>query len=348
MSQGVTRVTVGIPTFNRADYLRESIASVLGQTYRDFQLLVCDNASYDATEATVASFADPRIRYVRAAENIGLDPNFNRVIELTETEFLVILPDDDILYPDYLRSTVEVLEARSSVGVVHTAFDLIDGSSQVVERGRMLVDVEGPLGIERGVDFLERSMRSPWTLCWSSALFRTKAIAGAGGLQPDDEPHRDFPLFMRISREWDYACLSKPLVAFRLHAAAATAALGSYTGTGYDLLDAQPQTLYRQRLRFLDEANVPPQLAERCRSTARRTLRSDRLLRIANRAGTGLPWTATLKELVDLIRADSRTLVLPATWKLCAAQLGGRQAKRALRRIRADDATVPVSDGSSV
>ena len=104
-----TAVTVGIPTFNRADLLRETIESVLGQTYRNFRVIVSDNASTDETQEVVASVSDARLEYVRADKNIGMIGNFNRLIKLTDTEFLMLLPDDDCLHPDYLRSVVEVL-----------------------------------------------------------------------------------------------------------------------------------------------------------------------------------------------------------------------------------------------
>ena len=75
-----------------------------------------DNASDDETPDVVASFADPRIDYIRSDRNIGMIANFNRVIHHAETPFLVLLPDDDLLYPDYLRSVVDVLSNHASVG----------------------------------------------------------------------------------------------------------------------------------------------------------------------------------------------------------------------------------------
>ena len=124
-------VTVGIPTYNRAMWLKESIESVLAQTHSDFQLLICDNASEDETPEVVESFADPRIRYVRSDRNVGMIENFNRVIQLAETDFLLILPDDDVLYPEHLHSAVAVLEQYPNVGVVHTSYDVIDSESHV-------------------------------------------------------------------------------------------------------------------------------------------------------------------------------------------------------------------------
>ncbi len=99
-----TKVTVGIPTYNRASLLDETIRSVLGQQFADFRLVVSDNASDDGTSELVGSFADPRLAYVRSERNVGMIANLNRLIALTETEFLLLLPDDDIVYPGYLGS----------------------------------------------------------------------------------------------------------------------------------------------------------------------------------------------------------------------------------------------------
>src|SRR5262249_36120198 len=194
----------------------------------------------------VASFADPRIDYFRADRNVGMIGNFNRVIELACTEFLVLLPDDDILFPDYLSSVVPVLERYSNVGVVHSACDLIDGESRVLSRSWPPTQTREAVTFEPRDQYLERSMRLTWTLCWSSALFRTSAIVQAGGLRPEEEPFADVPLLMRIALGWDFAYLEKSLVGFRMHPGAATADLGSFTGTGY-VLEDQPRILLERR-----------------------------------------------------------------------------------------------------
>ena len=127
------KLTVGIPTFNRAGWLRESIESVLAQTFTDFRLIVSDNASDDDTPEVVRSFDDDRIHYVRSERNVGSIGNLNRLIALAETEFLVLLPDDDVLYPGHLAAAVDVLERFETVGLVHSAFDLIDAQSRVIQ-----------------------------------------------------------------------------------------------------------------------------------------------------------------------------------------------------------------------
>jgi hypothetical protein len=335
-AQRELKVTVGIPTFNRAGLLRESMASVLAQSYHDFRLLVCDNASTDATSEVVASFADPRIDYVRSERNIGMIGNFNRIVEMCATEYVVLLPDDDILYPDYLECTVDALERNPSAGLVHTAFDLIDGSSRVIQHDITLLKLEEPVTIESGHAYLQRSMCSNWTVCFPSALFRTRAIAAADGHRADDEPMADVPMFMRIACDWDFACLSRTLAATRVHTEAFTAQLGSYrTGVGYDLQDSQPEILNERRQRFLDEAELPKERSELYRSLANRTFRVEKVHRIIDRAGSGTSWIDTSRALGHLVQEDMRVLLLPATWRFCAAQLGARRAKRVVTRLGA-------------
>ena len=333
MAAGRVRVTVGIPTFNRASLLRETVESVLAQTYTAFQLLICDNASDDDTMELVAAFADPRVRYVRSSENIGLIPNQNRVMELAETEYLVVLPDDDLLYPDHLAETVATLDRNQTVGFVHTAFDVIDATSQPTERSRMLLEAAGGLMIESGPAFLERSMRSPWTVCWPSALFRTEALTGAGRQRVSDGVMQDFPLLMRIARDWDVAFLPETLAATRMHAGAATVALASSAG-GRLIYDDHARILHQHRLQFIDEANLQRDVARRYRAAADDTYRRETVRTLADRAGLGKSWTSTWSALTRVVRDEPRAALLPETWKLVAAQLGGRRAKRAVGRFR--------------
>src|SRR5262249_42938414 len=141
-------ITVGIPTFNRAVWLRETIQSVLAQTFTSFRLVVSDNASEDDTPDVVRSFDDDRIDYVRSGHNVGLIANFNRLIELAETDFLMLLPDDDVLYPGHLAASVDLLQRFESVGLTHSAFELIDTRSRVIRRMNSL-NSGWPVKIER-------------------------------------------------------------------------------------------------------------------------------------------------------------------------------------------------------
>ena len=84
----MARVSVIVPTFNRVGYLGETIASILDQDYHDFDLVVADNASTDATADLIAAVADPRLCHVRRTHDIGWRANFNQALHDAESEYV--------------------------------------------------------------------------------------------------------------------------------------------------------------------------------------------------------------------------------------------------------------------
>jgi hypothetical protein len=108
------RVTVGVPTYNRAAALPRALTSVLAQTFADLELIVSDNASTDETPEVCRAFAqdDSRVRVVRRPHNIGLTGNFNALLHEATGEFVMVLADDDWLDPDYVERCVALLDAR--------------------------------------------------------------------------------------------------------------------------------------------------------------------------------------------------------------------------------------------
>lgn len=106
------RLTLGLPVYNGQKHLAESLESILAQTYRDFELIISDNASTDRTADICRQFAarDPRIRYDRLERNIGAAGNFNRLIEMGSGELFKWVAHDDLYDPDYLRACVKLLD----------------------------------------------------------------------------------------------------------------------------------------------------------------------------------------------------------------------------------------------
>ena len=133
------RVSVGLPVYNGEKYLGQAIECVLRQTYRDLELVICDNASTDRTQEICQSYAatDPRVRYTRNATNIGLAPNHNRVAELARGEFFLWAAHDDYLAPNYLEHCLTVLDESPNVVLCYAL------SQDVDENGRHL-SVDNP------------------------------------------------------------------------------------------------------------------------------------------------------------------------------------------------------------
>ncbi len=120
------RFTIGMPTYKRCDLLRQSLNSALGQSASDYEIVVSDDASPDATEEVVRSFGE-RVRYHRNEQNIGMWPNFVRALELAQGEYFSWLQDDDLIHRDFVRRALESF-ARAPDIVYYAAFALHDHS----------------------------------------------------------------------------------------------------------------------------------------------------------------------------------------------------------------------------
>ena len=108
------RVGIGMPVFNGANYLVDAIESILSQTFEDFELLICDNASTDETPDICRDYVekDERVRYVRNRWNIGGGPNNNRVFELSRGELFKLANHDDMNRPRFVERCVQMLDER--------------------------------------------------------------------------------------------------------------------------------------------------------------------------------------------------------------------------------------------
>ena len=111
-------VSVCLPTYNGAAYIETALRSILHQTYQDFELLVVDDGSTDATLDIVRSFSDPRIRLHRNPERLGIPANWNRCLELAGGAFVCLFHQDDAMLPENLERKVQLLSADETVGFV--------------------------------------------------------------------------------------------------------------------------------------------------------------------------------------------------------------------------------------
>lgn len=132
-------VSIGLPVFNGAEFLAETLDSILGQTFRDFELIICDNASTDGTEAICRSYAarDPRIRYHRQPRNVGACRNYDMSFEMGRGRYFKWAAHDDKLAPTFLERLVEVLEADPDCVLVHPLSAFIDAEGKPIERNHV-------------------------------------------------------------------------------------------------------------------------------------------------------------------------------------------------------------------
>lgn len=110
------KVSIGLPVYNGGKYLSQALGALLGQTYPHFELILSDNASTDSTEAICKDYAarDPRIRYVRQAENLGAVRNFEFTLEQATGEFFMWAAHDDLWSPDFIEDALGVIREKSA------------------------------------------------------------------------------------------------------------------------------------------------------------------------------------------------------------------------------------------
>jgi glycosyltransferase involved in cell wall biosynthesis len=128
------KLSIGIPVFNGQEFLPDLLDSLLAQTFTDFEIVICDNASTDRTSQICCDYErrDPRIHYVRNLRNLGAVANFNRVFELSTAPLFKWAAHDDLHHESYLETCVRLLEENPDVVLAHTGTAFIDDKAEIL------------------------------------------------------------------------------------------------------------------------------------------------------------------------------------------------------------------------
>jgi glycosyltransferase involved in cell wall biosynthesis len=202
---GDPTVTVLMAVHDGERHLRESIESILGQTFRDFELLVVDDASTDGTAAVLAGYDDPRIRTIRNPENLGLTRSLNRGLEQARGRLVARQDADDVSEPRRLERQVAFLEANPDVPLVASAYVRIDDSGAGV----------GPRPVPCDPRSIRRRLLLLNAFAHSSVVFRREAVEALGGYREEFPFAQDYDLWSRLARTAPLGALPEPLVRYR-------------------------------------------------------------------------------------------------------------------------------------
>jgi len=332
-SRSQIRATVVVPTFNRAALLREALDSALAQTFEGFRVIVLDNASTDETPELVAGLDDPRLLYIRRDENVGLFANFQDALNRIDTEYGLILSDDDRISPGFLAETIGLLDREGDVGFVHTAFDIIDANGNVVESGTDWTYGLADDATESGTEFVAESMRWGCRVCSSAALMRMSAVPESG-FEEGDFPAIDFGLWLRMALDSDVAFLARPLAAYRIHEHAQTATFGRPVGAGYDGGLAFADRRLEVKRRFLDGHRPRLEDVGRLGRLAAAGKRHELLWLVHKSTHPGRRPLATLRGLVLAARQDLRIATEKEAWLLLLASILRPRGIALLKKLR--------------
>ena len=181
-------VSVIIPAYNGAAYIRQAVESVLNQTYSHYEILIIDDGSTDNTRSVLEPYLD-KVQYIYQ-ENRGVAVARNRGIEISKGEFVAFLDQDDFFMPHKLALQVACFELQPSLGMVHS------GWRRVEAQGRKIADVEP----WKDVPILDLEGWVKWRCVLLSAMmFRREYLERVGGLDPQFKQTDDTDLVLRLS-----------------------------------------------------------------------------------------------------------------------------------------------------
>lgn len=205
------RVSVVMSVFNGEKYLRNAVDSILSQTFADFEFIVIDDGSSDNGSEIIDSYQDPRIRFSRNEQNIGVTRTLNKGLKQARGEYIARMDCDDVSLPDRLVKQVAFMDSNPDMGACGTWALDID------QTGKVLGKRETPSG-EKLDNFYWQST----PIIHPSAMFR---FTQSGGPWYDETNPvaQDYELWLRIRAEQRLGNLAEYLLLYRVHDKSITA-----------------------------------------------------------------------------------------------------------------------------
>lgn len=201
-------VTVIVPVFNGAKTIEETIASVLNQSFSDFELLIMNDGSTDNTLDVIAGFGDSRIK-VFSHPNSGSNPTRNRGIDAASGKYVSFIDADDLWTPDKLEAQLNALKETPQAAVVYSWTDCIDEQGKYLRPGAHAI-VAGNIHANL---LLTDCIGSG-----SNVLVCKQALIEVGKFDESLPNAQDWDMWLRLSARYHFACVPKTQVLYRVSA----------------------------------------------------------------------------------------------------------------------------------
>lgn len=205
---GTPRVTVVMAVYNAERFLHEAVASILVQTYHNFELIAVDDLSSDHSLSILESFGDPRMRIIRHDRNMGAALSRKHALFAARGEYVAILDADDVSAPNRLERQVAFLDANPLVGIAGCGiYDNIDASGAVLYRSYLPEDNET----------IQRTLVERWCFLHPSVIFRRALYEMVGGYREVFDVAEDHDLILRMLEHCQAHNVYERLVSYRLN-----------------------------------------------------------------------------------------------------------------------------------
>ena len=209
-------VSVIIPTYNCADYIEQTLESILNQTFQDFELIVVDDGSTDRTQDIVARHA-PRVRLI-VQKNSGVCVARNRGISEAKGQFICLVDHDDYWFADKLACQVEAMEKYPESGVIYTDFTLwFPEDGRFPEPRTLHTAIPGDrIDPDYSGWIYHQLLLDCWVLT-STAMFRAEVFRNCGKFDETLPYSEDWELWLRICRKYPFTKLAYASTLYRQH-----------------------------------------------------------------------------------------------------------------------------------
>lgn len=206
-------ISIVLPVYNGAKYLRESIDSVLAQTYTNWELLIVDDCSKDETPEIAQEYIrkDPRIQYYRNKENLRLPRNLNKGFSMTKGNYVTWTSDDNRYRPEALERMYRALVEQPNAQLVYASFDIID------ENGIVTATY-----IAKQSDMKRLVGYNTVGACF---LYTRKAYETVGDYDSELILVEDYDYWQRIAAQFEIIALTETLYDYRHHSGALTSTM---------------------------------------------------------------------------------------------------------------------------
>ncbi len=199
-------ISVVIPAYNAEKTIRETIESVLNQTFHDFELIVVNDGSQDSTLDIVSSIKDPRLQ-VLSYENGGISISRNRGIEEACGEFISFIDADDLWTPDKLEAQLKALQTNPQAAVAYSWVDYIHEDGTFFRHGNY-VTING--------NAYEKILVQSVLENGSNPLIRKEALNEVGGFNQSLTPPEDWDMWLRLAKHYDFVTVPYPQILYRM------------------------------------------------------------------------------------------------------------------------------------